>query len=105
MYKNGNKIKKSVFLLTMIFMISPAFADDYMYTNKDLEKYKMPSQNNLQLPGDPVDKNPQVKKVIPSHKKHSKEKPTQYVFPSKNRKKQADCPDNVTVWPQNVQTQ
>jgi hypothetical protein len=98
-------MKNIIFLLTMMFMISPVFADDYMYTNKDLEKYKTPAHNILQPAGDPVDKNPQAKKSSPSHKKHIKEKQTQYVFPSKNRKQQAHCPDDVTVWPQNVQTQ
>jgi hypothetical protein len=89
----------------MIFMISPAFADDYIYTNKDLEKYKTPSHNMLQPSDDPVDKNVQANKVLPSRKKTRKEKPKQYLIPSNNRQKQTNCPGNVTVWPQNVQTQ
>jgi len=104
-YKKRVTIGLFAFLLSVMFMVSPAFADDYIYTNKDLEKYRMPSQSNLQSPGDPADKNPQVKKVIPARKKHSKEKPTQYIFPSKNRKKQTKCQDTITVWPQNVTTQ
>jgi hypothetical protein len=98
-------MKNIVFLLTMMFMISPVFADDYMYTNKDLEKYKMPAHNILQPPEDSGNKNEQAKKVVPSRKKKSKEKPMQYVMPLKNKKKQTDCQGDLTVWPQNVQTQ
>jgi hypothetical protein len=105
MYKNGDKMKIIVFLLTVIFMISPAFADDYIYTNKDLEKYKTPSHTILQPPDNPGNKNVQAKKVVPSRKKHRKEKPMQYVVPLKNNKKQSNCQSDLTVWPQNVQTQ
>ena len=51
--KNDKKMKTIVLLFTMMFIISPAFADDYIYTNKDLEKYKMPSHTILQPPDNP----------------------------------------------------
>ena len=98
-------MKTIVFLLTMIFMLSPAFADDYIYTNKDLEKYKTPSHTLLQPPVEPRDKNTQAKKVLPSRKKHRKENRMNYVVPSKDREKQINYQGNVVVWPQNIQTQ
>ena len=89
----------------VISLVSPVFADDYIYTNKDLEKYKTPPQNILQPAGDTGDKSAQSKKVLPSRKKQRQEKSTQLVIPSRNRKKQIKVEDKVTIWPQNVQTQ
>lgn len=98
-------MKTIVLLFTMMFIISPAFADDYIYTNKDLEKYKMPSHTILQPPDNPGSKISQAKKVPPSRKKHRKEKRMNYAVPSKHREKQVNYQGNVVVWPENVQTQ
>ena len=93
-----------IFLLTVIFMTSPAFADDHLYTNKDLEKYKMPSHTILQPSDNSVNKPPQAKKVPPSRKRHRKEKRMHYAVPSKNRGERINCQLNGVVWPQDMQT-
>lgn len=89
----------------VISLVTPVFADDYIYTNKDLEKYKTPPQSILQPAGDVGGKPAQTKKVLPSRKKQREEKPNPCVIPSGSRKKQLKVENNRTVWPQNVLTQ
>ena len=42
-------IKKLLIAIISAFLISPAFAEDYIYTNKDLEKYKI-SPEKIEAP-------------------------------------------------------
>ena len=39
-----NTVEKFLIAIISFFLISPAFAEDYIYTNKDLEKYKSSSE-------------------------------------------------------------
>jgi len=88
-----------------LFLIPQVFADDYIYTNKDLEKYKTPALNISQPPANTGGKKTPIKKSAPAHKKHRTEKTIQYIVPPKQKNKQTNRQDDVTLWPQNVTTQ
>ncbi len=99
-------MKTMVLLLTMISILSPAFADDYLYTNKDLEKYKMPPHNLPQPSASPGgNRAMQAKKVLPPRKTYHEQKRMHSVVSPKQRRKRIQYQGNVVVWPENVQTQ
>jgi hypothetical protein len=71
-----------IFLIAIIsfFLISPAFAEDYIYTNKDLEKYNV-SPEKIEAPATEKIKNKNKNKS-----KNKSDKPSQKAKPAVNKK-------------------
>ncbi|MFA4920281.1 MAG: retropepsin-like aspartic protease [Thermodesulfovibrionales bacterium] len=82
-----NTIEKYLIAIISFFLISPAYAEDYIYTNKDLEKYKSSSKKieatekvkNKSKSKKKSDKPP--RKAEPAVKKKEEKKPVQYEVP------------------------
>jgi hypothetical protein len=82
-------LKRLQIAIISFFLLSPAFAEDYIYTNKDLEKYKIPSEKkeapapekikNKSKSKNKSDKPPQ--KVDSAVNKKEEKKPVQYEVP------------------------
>ena len=75
-----NTIEYFLIAIISFFLISPAFAEDYIYTNKDLEKYKI-SPEKIEAPASEKVKNK-------SKNKSKSDKPTQKAEPVVNTKEE-----------------
>lgn len=80
-----NTIENLLIAIISFFLISPAFAEDYIYTNKDLEKYKT-SSDKIEATEKVKNKSKKKsdkppKKAEPAVKKEEEIKPVQYEVP------------------------
>ena len=79
-------MKNLLLSIICFILISPAFADDHIYTNKDLEQFKAGTEK-LQSPAQPKSKiksdksNNPPKKTVTAFKKKEENKPNRYEVP------------------------
>jgi hypothetical protein len=77
-----NTIENLLIAIISFFLISPAFAEDYIYTNKDLEIYKI-SPEKIEAPAPE-----KIKNKNKSKSKNKSDKPPQKTEPAVNKKEE-----------------
>jgi len=82
-------IEKLLIAIISFFLISPAVAEDYIYTNKDLEKYKTSS--------DKIEATEKVKNKSKSKSKKKSDKPPKKAEPAVKKEEEAKKPVQYEV--------